>query len=66
MTINDYYDYVDAFYIKYTHENPQEDPLLFNRWLTRIRILASVFESHIVDATVIENDDIQKWYNFDK
>ena len=49
MTRTDYYDYVNDFYIKYTKEMSSEEALLFNRWLTRIRILAPFFEEKIGD-----------------
>lgn len=61
MTKSDYYDYVNDFYMKYTKEMSPEEALLFNRWLTRIRILAPFFEEKISN---IEDDDIEHWYNF--
>lgn len=60
MTKSDYYDYVNDFYIKYTKEMSLEEALLFNRWLTRIRILALFFEEKIGDI----EDDVEHWYNF--
>lgn len=60
MTKSDYYDYVNDFYIKYTKEMSPEEALLFNRWLTRIRILAPLFEKKIGDI----EDDVEHWYNF--
>ena len=63
MTKTDYYDYVNDFYMKYTKGMSQEEALLFNRWLTRIRILAPFFEEKIGNP---ENENIKDWYNFDK
>lgn len=60
MTKTDYYDYVNDFYMKYTKETSSEEALLFNRWLTRIRILAPFFEEKIGNI----EDDIKNWYNF--
>ena len=60
MTNTDYYNYVNDFYVKYTEGMSQEEALLFNRWLTRIRILAPLFEEKINNI----ESDIKNWYNF--
>ena len=60
MTKTDYYDYVNDFYMKYTKGMSQEEALLFNSWLTRIRILAPFFEEKIGSV----EDNIKNWYNF--
>lgn len=63
MTKTNYYDYVNDFYMEYTKGMSSEEALLFNRWLTRIRILAPFFEEKIGN---LENENIKDWYNFDK
>ena len=60
MTNTDYYNYVNDFYVKYTEGMSQEEALLFNRWLTRIRILAPLFEEKINNI----ESDIKNWYKF--
>ena len=60
MTKNDYYNYVDDFYVKYTKEMSSEEALLFDKWLTRIRILAPFFEEKIGNI----DGNIKNWYNF--
>ena len=61
MTRTDYYDYVNDFYVKYTKDMSKEEALLFNRWLTRIRILCPTFEEKYND---IESQNIADYYRF--
>ena len=63
MTKTNYYDYINDFYMEYTKGMSSEEALLFNRWLTRIRILAPFFEEKIGNP---KNENIKDWYNFDK
>ena len=63
MTVSDYYDYINDFYIKYTKNMPYEEARLFNSWLTRICILSAHFSFFYGNP---EEDDIKDWYNFNK
>lgn len=63
MTISDYYDYINDFYIKYTKNMPYEEARLFDSWLTRICILSAHFSECYGNP---EEDDIKDWYNFNK
>ena len=62
MTISDYYDYVDDFYRTYTKGISDKEALKFNRWLTRIIMLASTYEESFYTVEELKIVDIKEWY----